>query len=317
MSSILCWPIAPSYIRPNAGWGLFQKYSCAHGAQINFKDLTLVFSTYFNYDFGKLPSNYSRTAARCTYHTMRTLLGGDANPFETTTYIYVYTERRTATQMVFYVVGLWYRNAVAGLREKNERKGVNKDFLSLTCLFTTYKLPVINRPIPSSIPEGATVVEEKPNKISLFAVLRIRDVYSGSLIRIFPFRIPDPGSNKFPVFLSQIRIMIIYPSRIQGSKRPGSGSLLTGQRKQVLVYIPWTEWRGAEWSSVSLCPMSRWGAGTAFTSPGTLSFPQFVAVLRIRIRIHPKMSWIRNTGLQHCSVSFISVLLDPDPGVIR
>jgi hypothetical protein len=46
----------------------------------------------------------------------------------------------------------------------------------------------------------------------------------------------------------------------------------------ILAYIPWTEWRGAEWSSVSLCPMSRWGAGTAFTSPGTLSFPQFVSV---------------------------------------
>jgi hypothetical protein len=41
----LGWPIAPSYISPNAGGGLrclvsANEYSCAHGAQINFGDLT-------------------------------------------------------------------------------------------------------------------------------------------------------------------------------------------------------------------------------------------------------------------------------------
>jgi hypothetical protein len=171
------------------------------------------------------------------------------------------------------------------------------------------------------------VVEEKPNKISLFAVLRIRDVYPRSRIRIFPSRISDPGSNKFPIQDgSGSAFKYFYPKKFPSSRSydpgcysripgpdldflpipdpglktapdPGSGSLLTGQRNKILVYIPWTECRGAEWSSVSLCPMSRCGAGTAFTSPGTLSFPQFAAVLRIRIRIRPKMSWIRNTGL--------------------
>ncbi len=39
----LGWPIAPSYMSPNAGGirGLAaNEYSCAHGAQINFGDLT-------------------------------------------------------------------------------------------------------------------------------------------------------------------------------------------------------------------------------------------------------------------------------------
>jgi hypothetical protein len=39
-------PIAPSYMSPNArvrmGGGLSYEYSCAHGAQINFRDLTLI-----------------------------------------------------------------------------------------------------------------------------------------------------------------------------------------------------------------------------------------------------------------------------------
>jgi len=71
------------------------EYSCAHGAQINFKDLTLVFSTYFNYDFGKLPSNYARTAANamCTLpYDTNLVRRGNANPFETT-YRYVHTDR--------------------------------------------------------------------------------------------------------------------------------------------------------------------------------------------------------------------------------
>jgi hypothetical protein len=54
-----------------------------------------------------------------------------------------------------------------------------------------------------------------------YAVLRIRDVYSGSRIRIFS--IPDPGSEFFhdPGCSSRIRILTFYPSRIpiQGSKR--------------------------------------------------------------------------------------------------
>ncbi len=77
-------------------------------------------------------------------------------------------------------------------------------------------------------------------------MLRIRDVYPGSRIRIFPSLIPDPGSkrsgsaskNSIQVFLSQkivskhsqIRFgmfkpypdLDFYPSRIQGSKRHGS-----------------------------------------------------------------------------------------------
>jgi hypothetical protein len=48
----LGWPIAPSYMSPNAGGGggcgfLANEYSCAHGAQINFGDLT----PYLTYDF--------------------------------------------------------------------------------------------------------------------------------------------------------------------------------------------------------------------------------------------------------------------------
>ncbi len=42
----LCWPIAPSYMSPNAGGGgcgvSANEYSCAHGAQIHFGDLTLI-----------------------------------------------------------------------------------------------------------------------------------------------------------------------------------------------------------------------------------------------------------------------------------
>ncbi len=38
------WPIAPSYMSPNAGEGgcgaSSNEYSCAHGAQTNFEDLT-------------------------------------------------------------------------------------------------------------------------------------------------------------------------------------------------------------------------------------------------------------------------------------
>ncbi len=40
----LGWPMAPSYMSPNAGGGGLRissnEYSCAHGAQINFGDLT-------------------------------------------------------------------------------------------------------------------------------------------------------------------------------------------------------------------------------------------------------------------------------------
>jgi hypothetical protein len=36
-------------------------------------------------------------------------------------------------------------------------------------------------------------------KISIEAVLRIRDVYPGFRIRRFPSRIPDPGSKRFRI----------------------------------------------------------------------------------------------------------------------
>ncbi len=44
----LGWPIAPSYMSPNAGvrscWVSANEYSCAHGDQINFGDLTPFFN---------------------------------------------------------------------------------------------------------------------------------------------------------------------------------------------------------------------------------------------------------------------------------
>ncbi len=46
------WPIAPTYMSPNAGggdcWVSVYEYSCAHGAQINFGDLNL----YLTYGIG-------------------------------------------------------------------------------------------------------------------------------------------------------------------------------------------------------------------------------------------------------------------------
>ncbi len=58
----LCGPIAPLYMSPNAGGrgggtcGIsVNDYSCTHGAQINFGDLTL----YLTYDFAVLLLRYS------------------------------------------------------------------------------------------------------------------------------------------------------------------------------------------------------------------------------------------------------------------
>ncbi len=61
------WPIAPSYMSPNAGggrsWGLSQwdEYSCAHGAQINFGDLTphLTYGLTENHVFFRNSASYS------------------------------------------------------------------------------------------------------------------------------------------------------------------------------------------------------------------------------------------------------------------
>ena len=73
------------------------------------------------------------------------------------------------------------------------------------------------------------------NKKNFFTVLRIRNVYIGSRIRIKEFKYFNPkkwflSSRKYdPGCSSRIRMLTFYPSRIPGSKRhripdPRSGS---------------------------------------------------------------------------------------------
>ncbi len=65
--------------------------------------------------------------------------------------------------------------------------------------------------------------------------LRIWNVYPGSQIRIFPSRIPDPGSKRF---------------RIQGQKDPGSGCA----SKNLRILTPKTVSKLSEKWSVMLIP---------------------------------------------------------------
>jgi hypothetical protein len=92
------------------------------------------------------------------------------------------------------------------------------------------------------------------------AVLRIRDIYLGSLIRIFPTQIPDPHQRVY-VFLTQkvfvnslkydpgcssrIRIpdLDYLPIRIQVSKRHRNTDTISARLKNSCLFIPRPPWK--------------------------------------------------------------------------
>jgi hypothetical protein len=103
----LCWPIAPSYVSQNTGGGgslrvSANEYSCAHGAQINFGDLT----PYLTYDFVSVnwSSVHASSLIMSPLPPLSFILAENPSPPKTTLGVQKYYLRKKGTEAVFHEV---------------------------------------------------------------------------------------------------------------------------------------------------------------------------------------------------------------------